>query len=212
VAAPTCTAFRLSYPADRAADLLDAWQHSLPGLDEATALSLTITAPAQPKLASRVTVLGAAADGAAVDLLRRRLAQQPSADDRSHDTSPAVKRWLAPPEGIDLRSAYLHSESSGPRFPHSSCSNGSTNDRQPDPAKNANSISPPGAAPTTSRRPTRRRSPTATPDSYSNRPPPYGPAGSPAGGSMTPTNSPTPTAPAAPIPISPSPNLNNKAY
>jgi FAD/FMN-containing dehydrogenase len=110
VAAPTCTAFRMSYPADHTVDLLDAWQHSLPDLDEATAPSLTITAPADPKHAPRVTVFGAAADGAAVDLLRRSLGQQPSADERHHDTLPVVKRWLATPDDVDPRFAYLHSE------------------------------------------------------------------------------------------------------
>ncbi|MEV7629014.1 FAD-binding protein [Actinoplanes sp. NPDC089786] len=110
VAAPTRTAFRWSCPADGAADLLDAWQHSLPELDETTAPSLTITAPADPRLAPRVAVFGAAADGAAVDLLRRRLGQRPSADERHHDTVQVVKRWLATPDDGGTRFAYLRSE------------------------------------------------------------------------------------------------------
>ncbi|SNY62902.1 FAD-binding oxidoreductase [Paractinoplanes atraurantiacus] len=107
VPAPSRTAFRFGYPAAGAADLLDAWQHALPGLDEATAPSLTVTVAGE---SPRVTVFGAAPDDGAVVLLRRRLGQRPSADDRHHGSLPVVKRWLAGPESADPRFAHLHSE------------------------------------------------------------------------------------------------------
>ncbi|MDI6105964.1 FAD-binding oxidoreductase [Actinoplanes sp. NEAU-A12] len=131
VTAPTCTAFRLSYPSEGAADLLDAWQHSLPDLDEATAPSLTITAPAQPRLPPRVTVSGAAPDGTAVSLLRRHLGQKPSAEDQHHDVLPAVKRWLAAPDGVDRGFAYLHSEFFRATVPAAELLERLTTDRRP---------------------------------------------------------------------------------
>jgi FAD/FMN-containing dehydrogenase len=50
VPAPDSTAFRLTFPAPAATDVLDAWQHALPDFDDAVAPSLVITAPAEPAL------------------------------------------------------------------------------------------------------------------------------------------------------------------
>ena len=61
VPAPDSTAFRLTFPESAAADVLDAWQHALPDLDDASAPSLVITAPAEVALPPVVTVSGAAA-------------------------------------------------------------------------------------------------------------------------------------------------------
>ncbi|MEU4564544.1 FAD-binding protein [Actinoplanes sp. NPDC023936] len=110
VPAPRCTAFRLGYPAAGAADLLDAWQHAVPELDAATAPSLTITAPADPTRAPRVTVVGAADDDAAVGVLCRALGQRPTAEARHRDVLPAVKRWLAGPDHPDPGFAHPRSE------------------------------------------------------------------------------------------------------
>ncbi|MBG0565529.1 FAD-binding oxidoreductase [Actinoplanes aureus] len=103
VPAPDSTAFRLTFPAPAAADVLDAWQHALPELDEAYAPSLVITAPPLS-----VTVFGAAPGPAAVDHLIRLIAVRPSTDERQHGTHHATKQWLAG-DG-DIGHAYLRSE------------------------------------------------------------------------------------------------------
>lgn len=90
VPAPDSTAFRLSFPAASAADVLDAWQTALPDLDEAVAPSLVITAPPLT-----VTVFGAAPDPAAVDHLIQVIGVRPSAAGRRHGTHHATKQWLA---------------------------------------------------------------------------------------------------------------------
>jgi FAD/FMN-containing dehydrogenase len=114
VPAPDSTAFRLTFPATSAADVLDAWQACLPDLDDAVAPSLVITAPAAsgpgvPDLI--VTVFGAAPGGAAVDDLIRRLGVRPVSDDRRHGTHLATKQWLSGGDDTpDPRWAYLHSE------------------------------------------------------------------------------------------------------
>ena len=110
VPAPESTAFRLTFPGSAAGDVLDAWQHALPHLDDAVAPSLVITAPADPALPPVVTVFGAAPAPAAVDDLIRRLGQHPASDDRRHGPHHATKRWLAGPDTPDARFAHLHSE------------------------------------------------------------------------------------------------------
>ena len=106
VPAPDSTGFRLTFPFAGAADLLDAWQHALPGLDDSVAPSLVIVAPA-----AQVRGFGAAPDSSTVDDLIRRLGQRPSSDERRHGTHLQTKRWLAGPatEPEDPRWQYLHS-------------------------------------------------------------------------------------------------------
>lgn len=110
VAAPDSTAFRLTFPSYAATEVVDAWQHLLPELDDALAPSLVITTPEEPALAPVVTVFGAAPDGAAVDLLIRRLGQRPESDERQHGAHRATKRWLAGADVVETRFSYLHSE------------------------------------------------------------------------------------------------------
>ncbi|MEU8238371.1 FAD-binding oxidoreductase [Actinoplanes missouriensis] len=110
VPAPDSTAFRMSFPAAAAVDVLDAWQRALPSLDDATAPSLIVAAPADPALPLEVTVAGAAPSSAAVDDLIRRLGVVPVSDDRHSGTHRAVKSWLAGEDIADDRHAYLHSE------------------------------------------------------------------------------------------------------
>lgn len=110
VPAPDSTAFRLTFPAAAATQVIDAWQHALPDLDEALAPSLVVTAPAEPALPPVVTVFGAAPSPAAVEDLIRRLGVAPESDDRHHGSHRATKRWLAGEDAPDDRFAYLHSE------------------------------------------------------------------------------------------------------
>jgi FAD/FMN-containing dehydrogenase len=122
VPAPDSTAFRLTFSAAAATDVLDAWQHALPDLDDGLAPSLVITAPPDPARPPTVTVFGAASGAAgasgagaasgaaAVDDLIRRLGARPESDDRQHGTHRATKLWLAGEEADDTRFAYLHSE------------------------------------------------------------------------------------------------------
>lgn len=110
VPAPDATAFRLTYPAPAATDVLDVWQHALPDLDDTLAPSLVIGAPSELALPPVVRVFGAAPDTAAVDHLIRRLGQRPESDDRRHGTHRAAKRWLAGDDAVDTRFGYLHSE------------------------------------------------------------------------------------------------------
>jgi FAD/FMN-containing dehydrogenase len=106
VPAPDSTAFRLTFPFAAAADVLDAWQHAAPDLDDATAASLVITAPTDPA----VTVSGAAPDHAAVTDLISRLGARPLTDARHHGTHLQTKQWLAGPGEPEDGVAYLHSE------------------------------------------------------------------------------------------------------
>ncbi|WP_328472772.1 FAD-binding oxidoreductase [Actinoplanes sp. NBC_00393] len=106
VPAPDSTAFRLRFPAAAATDIVDAWQHALPALDDALAPSLVVTAA--PDL--DVSVFGAAPNSAAVDDLIRRLGVAPVSDDRQAGTHRETKRWLAGEDVPDDRFAYLHSE------------------------------------------------------------------------------------------------------
>jgi FAD/FMN-containing dehydrogenase len=131
VPAPDSTAFRLTFPARAAADVLDAWQHTLPDLDDALAPSLVITAPPGPDLPPAVTVFGAAPDTAAVDDLIRRLGTRPGSDDRQHGTHRATKRWLAGDDAADTRFAYLHSEYFGSVVPAAELIGRLTADRRP---------------------------------------------------------------------------------
>jgi FAD/FMN-containing dehydrogenase len=108
--APDSTGFRLTFPAYAAADILDGWQHVIPGLDDAYAPSLVIRAPADPDSAPIVTIFGAVPDPAAVDLLIRRLGSRPVSDERRHGTHRETKQWLAAEDATDPRFAYLHSE------------------------------------------------------------------------------------------------------
>jgi hypothetical protein len=110
VPAPDSTAFRLTYPAAAAIDVLDAWQHALPDLDDALAPSLVIKAPPDPVRPPSVTVFGAAPDAATVGDLIRRLGRSPEPDDRQHGTHRATKQWLAGDDSADTRYGYLHSE------------------------------------------------------------------------------------------------------
>ena len=110
VPAPGSTAFRLTFPAGAAADLLDAWQRILPGLADAVAPSLLITAPPDPARDPVVTVAGAAPEPGAVDDLIRRLGHRPRTDDRQHGSHHATKRWLAGDEPPGTGHAHLHSE------------------------------------------------------------------------------------------------------
>ncbi|MGK5679100.1 FAD-binding oxidoreductase [Actinoplanes sp. URMC 104] len=110
VPAPDSTAFRLTFPAAAATEIVDAWQDALPALDDATAPSLVVTAPPDPELAPVVTVFGAALSTAAVDDLIRQLRVAPVSDDRQAGTHRATKRWLAGDDVPDGRFAYLHSE------------------------------------------------------------------------------------------------------
>ncbi|GIJ73921.1 FAD-binding dehydrogenase [Virgisporangium ochraceum] len=107
VTAPDSTAFRLTFPAAAAVDVLDAWQHAVADLDDALAPSLVIVAPADPGSPLRVSVFGAAPRPAAVDGL---LGLTPTTDDRNHGTHRETKRWLAGTDEPDDRYAYLHSE------------------------------------------------------------------------------------------------------
>jgi FAD/FMN-containing dehydrogenase len=132
VPAPDSTAFRLTFPESAAADVLDAWQHALPDLDDASAPSLVITAPAEVALPPVVTVSGAAASAAAVDHLIRQLGRRPSSDDRQHGTHRATKRWLAGDETADTRFAYLHSEYFRSLVPASDVIVRLTTDRRPE--------------------------------------------------------------------------------
>jgi len=109
VPAPDSTAFRLMFPAGAAADVLDAWQACLPGLDDAMAPSLVITAADAGDVS--VAVFGAAPDDAALDDLVGRLGVRPSSDVRRHGTHLQTKQWLsAGADTPDPRWAYLHSE------------------------------------------------------------------------------------------------------
>jgi FAD/FMN-containing dehydrogenase len=110
VPAPDSTAFRITFPAAAATDVLDAWQHAVRTLDDTLAASLVITAPPEPALPPVVTLSGAAPHTAAVDDLIRQLGETPRSDERRHGTHRATKRWLAGDDGPDSRFAYLHSE------------------------------------------------------------------------------------------------------
>lgn len=110
VPAPDSTAFRLTFPPEAAADVLEAWQRAVPSLDESFAPSLVITAPAEPSRPLVVTVFGAAPSPPAVAGLVRLLAAQPMSDAREHGTHVETKRWLAGDDEPDERFAYLHSE------------------------------------------------------------------------------------------------------
>lgn len=114
VPAPDSTAFRLEFPSDAATDVLDAWQHALPGLDEALAPSLVVTAPPDPSRPPVVTVFGAAPHPAAVAGLIAVLGTRPLVDRREHGRHHETKRWLAGDtaagDTADTRFAYLHSE------------------------------------------------------------------------------------------------------
>lgn len=110
VPAPDSTAFRLAFPGPAAGDVLDAWQHALPHLDDAVAPSLVITAPADRARPPAVSVFGAAPGHAALDDLIRRLGQRPASDDRRHGPHHATKQWLAGEDTPDDRFAHLHSE------------------------------------------------------------------------------------------------------
>lgn len=104
IPAPDSTAFRLGYPVTAAADVLQAWQETLPGLDDALAPSLVITTDS-------VSVFGAAPGPAAVDDLIVRLGARPSTDDRHHGSHLETKRWLSAGDDTpDPRWAHLHSE------------------------------------------------------------------------------------------------------
>ena len=110
VPAPESTAFRLSFPTASAGDIVEAWQHALPALDDTTAPSLIVTAPAHPAEPHAVTVSGAAASSTAVDDLIQRLGVTPMTDHRQTGTHRAAKHWLAGEDAADNRHTYLHSE------------------------------------------------------------------------------------------------------
>ena len=111
VPAPDSTAFRLTFPAGAAADVLDAWQACLPDLDDAVAASLVITASAETSAETSVAVFGAAPSPAAVDDLIGRLGVRPLSDLRQHGAHHQTKQWLsAGGDTPDPRWAYLHSE------------------------------------------------------------------------------------------------------
>jgi FAD/FMN-containing dehydrogenase len=131
VPAPDSTAFRLTFPASAAADVLDAWQHVVPELDAAFAPSLVLTAPPDPAVPPEVTIFGAAPDTTAVDHLIQRLGQRPRTDDRQHGTHHATKRWLAGDDALDSRFAYLHSEYFRSVVPAAELTARLTTDRRP---------------------------------------------------------------------------------
>jgi hypothetical protein len=109
VPATDSTAFRLGFPAEAATDVLDAWQHALPDLDDTLAPSLVVTAPPELARPPVVRVFGAAPDPAAVDGLIALLGHRPHVDEREHGTHRSTKRWLAGDDEPDGRFAYLHS-------------------------------------------------------------------------------------------------------
>ncbi|MGA5298774.1 FAD-binding oxidoreductase [Nucisporomicrobium flavum] len=117
VPAPDSTAFRLSFPAAAATGLVDAWQDTLPSLDDPLAPSLHVTVPPDPAAPLQVTVSGAAPTSAAVDDLIRRLGVTPVSDARHDGTHRSTKRWLAGEDLPDVRYAYLHSEFFRSRVP-----------------------------------------------------------------------------------------------
>jgi FAD/FMN-containing dehydrogenase len=97
------TAFRLTFPAAAASDIVDAWQAVAPDLDDRSAPSLVVRANS---LAVEVTVFGTASS---VDDLISRLGVRPSSDDRQHGSHLESKQWLSG-DATDPRFAYLHSE------------------------------------------------------------------------------------------------------
>jgi FAD/FMN-containing dehydrogenase len=110
VPAPDSTAFRLAFPAAAAVDVLDAWQHALPDLDDTLSPSLVISAPSDPARPLAVGVFGAAPDAVAVDDLVSRLGARPESDERRHGPHRATKRWLAGDDEPGPGHAHLHSE------------------------------------------------------------------------------------------------------
>lgn len=131
VPAPRSTAFRLGFPPAAAADVVDAWQDALPALDDATAASLVVTAPADPAAPPAVSVFGAAPSSAAVDDLVRRLGVRPLSGDRQDGPHRATKRWLAGEDTPDSRHAYLHSEFFGSPVPSAGLIARLVGDRRP---------------------------------------------------------------------------------
>jgi FAD/FMN-containing dehydrogenase len=131
VPAPDSTAFQLAFPAAAATAVLQAWMRALPGLDEAVAASLVVTAGPEPARPPVVAVSGAAPDSAAVDDVIRRLGEIPLADDRRHGTHRATKRWLAGDELPDSRFAYLRSEFFRAEVPAAELIDRLTADRRP---------------------------------------------------------------------------------
>ncbi|MEU8657824.1 FAD-dependent oxidoreductase [Actinoplanes philippinensis] len=131
VPAPESTAFRLSFPAASAIDIVEAWQHTLPALDDTMAPSLIVTAPAHPAVPHAVTVSGAAANNAAVDDLIQRLGVTPTTDDRLTGTHRAAKHWLAGEDAADNRHTYLHSEYFRSPVPAAELISHLTDDRRP---------------------------------------------------------------------------------
>ncbi|XVV09111.1 FAD-binding oxidoreductase [Actinoplanes sp. CA-131856] len=167
VPAPDSTAFRLTFPADAAATVLDAWQHLLPELDEAVAPSLVITAPPDPDRPLTVAVFGAAPDHAAVDALIRRLGVTATTGGTEHIGRPSAgspartpSTTTSPIRGRSISAGPSHRPACSP-----ACS--PTGAR----ARNASSTSHRGAAPTTVCPPPPRLFPTVTPSSCSSRPP-----------------------------------------
>lgn len=110
VPAPDSTAFRLTFPAAAAVDVLEAWLRAVPDLDDAVAASLVISAPGDPARPLAVGVFGAAPDPAAVDRLISGLGARPESDERRHGTHRETKRWLAGDDAPDPGHAHLHSQ------------------------------------------------------------------------------------------------------
>jgi FAD/FMN-containing dehydrogenase len=96
VPAPGSTAFCLTFPPARAAEVLDAWQHCAPDAADALAASLVISTSADPDRPPAVVVFGAVLhDPAPLDELIGRLGVPPTAQWRRSGTHRETKHLLA---------------------------------------------------------------------------------------------------------------------
>jgi FAD/FMN-containing dehydrogenase len=95
VPAPDSTAFHLTFPPARAAEILDRWQRTSPDTADAVAASCLLSASGDLDRAPVVVVFGAVVGDAAYgDRVVDGFAEGAATDVRRHGTHRETKRWL----------------------------------------------------------------------------------------------------------------------
>ena len=95
VPAPESTAFHLTFPPERAGEILDRWQRTSPDADDAVAASCLLSASGDLDRAPVVVVFGAVVGDAAYgDRVIDGFAEGAATDVRRHGTHRETKRWL----------------------------------------------------------------------------------------------------------------------